>query len=1179
MLFSGSIRKFVISTTMIIALVYLGYRGIFTFNLESGYAIFASALLLGAETWGVFLMALYFLQVWDTSHPDPVAPPEGCTVDVFLPTYNEDAQLLRGSINALNQLDYPHKTYVLDDGNRSEVKELCEEMGVYYIARENNIHAKAGNLNNALDQTDGEFVIIFDADHIAKPNFISRIIGYFQDEKLGFIQTPHAFYNFDNFQAHVNYKKGLYWEEGQLFYNVIQPGKNYWNANVFCGSAAMFRRKALEEVGLIAVETITEDMHTGLRVHSKGWKSLFVNERMILAQAAPDITTFASQRMRWGEGNLSIFAYDNPLTIPGLTLTQRLNYLGSMLGWTTGVAKLCLYLTPILMLFSGVSPVSEFTPTLLLVTLAYLFATWIAVKVASDGYGRLWDIEVQAMTNFWLQCKALYLAVTRRGRGRFVVTNKRGRQGNDIVNLIRPHLILIALGVGAIVWAGTKIALGASDDYFGLSVGTFLIGIQSIMAFQVVRKAFRPADKRYSWRHPSNELHVAYQADGVSGQGVSIDINEMGLGFVSYKALQPGSIVDVTVSAEDRQVGIKAEVRSCQSFGKLPHGLEAHRVGLQFVEPTGEQLNDVWTIVSRVAVERQYDRLDRNGELRKDKASRFAVQLFGEGIQLGTVARLCKKNCLRFDDAGHIPANTRVRFVGESPVGQFSGEGIVREINGASQSQLDIDQFDGQSRSLMYSISSNHHDASLRKVVRSTPSKQKQPFWKPSIEAGWVSLAASVICAAMAWYVWQDQYFLTDLASRQQISEDDRSRVRMLVEDIFDPNGKTRTPAAMFEARNVLKLMGDHDEVAKLEELILEEMPNDVGIQLARANRLLEAKNFNAAAGSFLRIRDQLDAQELYATSSQRRDILLGLARSSVGNGDRRDAIRSYREGLRISADPQATLELANLLVEHKEFEEIRGLLSDLPDGPETKLIQARVNFIDRKFAETEAILESLVSEIPGNFTARQMLASSYSESGKIDQAIRQLQMLVRSNFNVHDSQMQIVRLSILDQRLTEGVDQAMVMQVRPTEDADFWAEVVNAVRESDVSSEEYIALVDRIYRTEAVEDSESVALQSELAEYFASRDQLEKAIPLFESCTILHPSNHLIRKRYAEVLHDAGRFLEADKEYERLLLGYTSPPSAEPVASQSKVVPATAVRPTATTTTLPNLTQAHSFQ
>ena len=280
-------RRAAMVAALVASVVYLLYRGFYTLNLEGWFATTFSVTLYAAEVYGCCLMGLYFFQIWDLRDPAHVPAPAGKTVDIFIPTYNEDPDLLRGTITAAQAVSYPHETYVLDDGDRATVRALCEELNCKYIRRDDNLHAKAGNINHAMEQTTGEFVIILDADHVAEANFIDRTLGHFGDEDLAFVQTPHAFYNYDNFQGVLDYRKGIYWEEGQLFYNCTQPGKNRWNAVSFCGSAAMFRRAALETVGLIATESITEDLHTGLRLHSKGWKSLFVNERLISGQAAP----------------------------------------------------------------------------------------------------------------------------------------------------------------------------------------------------------------------------------------------------------------------------------------------------------------------------------------------------------------------------------------------------------------------------------------------------------------------------------------------------------------------------------------------------------------------------------------------------------------------------------------------------------------------------------------------------------------------------------------------------------------------------------------------------------------------------------------------------------------------------------------------------------------------------
>src|SRR5579862_1782877 len=399
------LRKPAMLLAAVLACIYIIVRTAFTLNLTSHYAVFASILLLVGEAYGIFTMTLYFLQVWDVSEPprQPVLPNR--TVDVLVPTYNEDRQLLRATLQACMRMDYPHRTFLLDDGRRHDMKLLAEELGVGYIARSDNKHAKAGNLNNALKQTDGEFVIIFDADHVPEKHFITRLIGYFSDEKLAFVQTPHAFYNFDSFQASHNANKKTYWEEGDMFYGLIQLGKNRFGCPIFAGSAAMFRRAALQEIGGIATETITEDMHTGMRINARGWKSLAITERLIAGQAAPDVTTFHSQRLRWAKGNLSIMWVDNPLTMRGLTLGQRMCHFACCVHWLGGMFRLPLYLTPLLFLYTGVAPVVQLNWAILSLTALYLLITWSAVWVASKGRFSFWNSELFDMMSFWTKTR------------------------------------------------------------------------------------------------------------------------------------------------------------------------------------------------------------------------------------------------------------------------------------------------------------------------------------------------------------------------------------------------------------------------------------------------------------------------------------------------------------------------------------------------------------------------------------------------------------------------------------------------------------------------------------------------------------------------------------------------------------------------------------------------------
>ncbi len=616
---------------LVASVVYLVYRGLFTLNVDGWFAGTFSVTLYLAEVYGCSLMALYFFQIWDLHDPDPVPALPGRTVDIYIPTYNEDPDLLRGTITAALAVSYPHRTYCLDDGDRPEVRELCEELGCDYVRRDDNLHAKAGNINHAMELTDGEFVIILDADHVAEAHFIDRVLGHFADDDLAFVQTPHAFYNYDNFQGVLNYRKGVYWEEGQLFYNCTQPGKNKWNAVSFCGSAAMFRRSALETVGLIATESITEDLHTGLRLHSKGWKSLFVNERLISGQAAPDITTFHSQRLRWGEGNLGVMFFDNPATMPGLTLAQRLCYLGSMLCWTTGVQKLILYVAPILMLATGVAPVASLSTELVAVTLAYLACVWGGVKLASGGYGMLIAIEMTAMACFWTQVKSCWRATFGRAAAKFVVTSKRGRQTDSTLRELKPQLLLVAAGAAAVAWAGGKIICGVSGDVTGFAIGAALIGVQSLFALEVVRRALKSGDKRFSWRHPV-AAHVAWAVDCggevLTGVGVTRDLNERGVAFLAFDdlpdavpapekgqrpAAQPGTPVALKITAAGRTIEALGTIRNVAGLADsrgTKGRARAVRYGVRFEDESlsTASLNAIWDVAAKYGVARQYER-------------------------------------------------------------------------------------------------------------------------------------------------------------------------------------------------------------------------------------------------------------------------------------------------------------------------------------------------------------------------------------------------------------------------------------------------------------------------------------------------------------------------------------------------------------------------------------------
>ena len=233
--------RVIIATTLLLGTYYLTWRYTSTINWAAWWV--AIPLLL-AETYSFVDAWLFGISMWNWrgARPKPPAPPPGLTVDIFITCYNEPVELVRKTARAAKRDPLPARTWILDDGAAGPMQRRGRRgghrlhhplQGVAGSAR----HAKAGNLNNACSQTDGEFMLILDADQIPAPEILDHTLGYFTDPKVGFVQTPQFFYNVpphDPFGA-----------QAPLFYGPIQQGKDGWNAAFFCGSNAMLRREAL----------------------------------------------------------------------------------------------------------------------------------------------------------------------------------------------------------------------------------------------------------------------------------------------------------------------------------------------------------------------------------------------------------------------------------------------------------------------------------------------------------------------------------------------------------------------------------------------------------------------------------------------------------------------------------------------------------------------------------------------------------------------------------------------------------------------------------------------------------------------------------------------------------------------------------------------------------------------
>ena len=225
---------------------YVVWRWLASVNWESWWI--AVPLVL-AETYSLIDSLLFGIGAWRIrERGEPPAPPgTGFTVDVFITTYNEPVDLVVRTAQAAIDIRYPHTTWILDDGDRDEVRAAAAALGIGAITRsadwiDRPRHAKAGNLNNALLATEGEFVLILDADQVPDARILDRTLGYFKDPLVALVQTPQWFENVPDSDPLGS--------QAPLFYGPIQQSKDGWNAAFFCGSNAILRREALMQLGL-----------------------------------------------------------------------------------------------------------------------------------------------------------------------------------------------------------------------------------------------------------------------------------------------------------------------------------------------------------------------------------------------------------------------------------------------------------------------------------------------------------------------------------------------------------------------------------------------------------------------------------------------------------------------------------------------------------------------------------------------------------------------------------------------------------------------------------------------------------------------------------------------------------------------------------------------------------------
>ena len=387
----------------------------------------------------------------------PGAPPR---VDIYIATYNEQLEVLERTIVGARATLFPGvRIFVLDDGRRPWLREACQRHGVGYFVRPDNAHAKAGNINYALSQRAKDadrpdFAAVLDADFVPHLDFVERTLALFHDPAVGLVQTPQHFFNADPIQHNLGISSA-YPDEQRHFFDNVEPARDAWGIAVCCGTSSMVRVAAVESIGGLPTESVTEDFLLTLRLAENNWKTVYLNEPLTEGLAPEGLQEYIVQRGRWCLGMMQIIRnVYNPFGTNRLTFLHRLSVFDSLLYWTTTFPfRLAGLICPLLYWWGGVTVVNASVVDIVTFYLPYYIAVMAVLNWLSKGLFIPVLNDVAQLVAAWPITKAVTLGLLTKGPHKFSVTAKGGDRTKVVVQwpFIWPFLILFAMTIGGLL--------------------------------------------------------------------------------------------------------------------------------------------------------------------------------------------------------------------------------------------------------------------------------------------------------------------------------------------------------------------------------------------------------------------------------------------------------------------------------------------------------------------------------------------------------------------------------------------------------------------------------------------------------------------------------------------------------------------------------------------------------
>jgi cellulose synthase (UDP-forming) len=353
------IRQAIAVLALVVGVSYLTWRALFTMNAD---ALVLSWFLWILEAHAIVGVGLATFSLWDRRRVEPATDelPGGRTA-VLITTYNEPAEIVLPTVAAAAALEGDAEVWLLDDGVRDEMRELADRLGVNYLGREDSTHAKAGNLNNALARIDTEFVAVLDADHVPHRTFLrarcrtSTILGSRSSRRRRTSTTRT--------RSSTSTRRVVVVVAGRCLHRAVTllprdpAGQEPVGCGVLVRHPAVLRTAALRDVGGVATDSVTEDLMTTIRLHRRGWRTVFHDEVLARGLAAPTAEEYNLQRRRWGIGAMQTLRHERPLTRVALSWQQRLSYAATFLAWFESLRLIGLLAIPPLVLLTGAAPI------------------------------------------------------------------------------------------------------------------------------------------------------------------------------------------------------------------------------------------------------------------------------------------------------------------------------------------------------------------------------------------------------------------------------------------------------------------------------------------------------------------------------------------------------------------------------------------------------------------------------------------------------------------------------------------------------------------------------------------------------------------------------------------------------------------------------------------------------